>query len=454
MKNVVLSIVLLAVYALPLSAARTPKSDGKSVNVADARVARDAEGMVNVSFQLNVGDEVTASDRSLVIYPVLEGGGSSVKLPSVIIRGKRAAAVAERSAMNAAGLDEAGNFVTANGKVLEYHASATWQNWMSGSKLVLNGLNVGKNGATEVNIGMVADNLLADSATPAYGFVDSLLQAATRTPQNVRNPPIVQDERGVVVQRSMNSMNSWSTPRDTVEGGYDLRTVGDELAARFAFVEPVSKFNEARNASSINIVFDYNMPLVFGSAIPREDSDVSRFVEMTRQGAVGVRFTKGSSIMDRGLEENNTSYVELLSSIRILDTNHETRVAQVVVVGFSSPEGLNDEKEGFAMERALAVKDFLTANSRIDPNVISVHNGSVDWTTLRALVSESNMPEKYSVLNIIDNVPAWDATRGKRRFDRLMAIGDGKAFRYMREHFFPKLRQTGAYVKVYYENIE
>jgi hypothetical protein len=63
------------------------------------------------------------------------------------------------------------------------------------------------------------------------------------------------------------------------------------------------------------------------------------------------------------------------------------------------------------------------------------------------------MPEKYAVLDIIDNAPEWNASRGKGRFDRLMAIGGGAPFRYMRDNFFPKLRQTGAYIKVYYENL-
>jgi hypothetical protein len=455
MKKLVLSIVLSAACTLPLSAARAPQNDEKSVNVAGTQVTRDAAGMVNVSFQLKVGEKVTASNRSLVIYPVLEGGGSQIKLSPVIIRGGRVGAAVERPAMSAAGLDGGGNYVTSNGKILEYHASATWQGWMSGSKLMLNGLNVGKKGATEVNIGVVAENLLMDRTSPAsaHGSANDIAQQAPpRAPQPpVQVAPIASHERGVVVQRSMYS-HSGSGSRDV--GGYYLGTIGDKLSARFTFVEPVSKFDEARNASSTNAVFDYNMPLVFGTATPREDSDMSRFVEMTRQGAIHVRFERGSNIMDRDLADNNTTYVDLISAIRMLDANYETRVAQVVVVGFSSPEGINDEKESFAMERALAVRDFLTANSHIDPNVISTYNGSVDWTTLRALVSESNMPEKYSVLDIIDNAPAWNAMKGKGRFDRLMAIGNGEAFRYMREHFFPKLRQTGAYVKVYYENMQ
>jgi hypothetical protein len=265
---------------------------------------------------------------------------------------------------------------------------------------------------------------------------------------------------GLVYQRPMPSYES-TRDYSPVKGYYDIPerqyskgTIGDELASRYAFVEPIARFNRAREASSMDVVFDYNMPLIFGTGTAQQESDDSRFVEMTREGAVYFKFERGSSIMDRDLGENNKMYVDLLSSIRILDGNPDTRIAQIVVVGFSAPEGPLDEKETLAMERAGVARDFLTANTRVDPNVISIYNGSVDWVTLRALVSESNMPEKYKVLEIIDNVPAWTSSRRQSRMGRIMDLNDGDVFAYMRQNFFPQLRQTGAYVKVYYENVQ
>jgi hypothetical protein len=148
--------------------------------------------------------------------------------------------------------------------------------------------------------------------------------------------------------------------------------------------------------------------------------------------------------------------VDLISSIRVLNTAPNVRVAQVVVVGFSAPEGSagSKENETLAIERAGVARDFITANSTLAPEVISIYNGSMDWVTLRALVAESNMREKYKVLDIIDNIPAWGSTQTKGRMAHLMELGGGAAFRYIRDNFFPRLRQTGAYVKVYYENTQ
>jgi len=54
------------------------------------------------------------------------------------------------------------------------------------------------------------------------------------------------------------------------------------------------------------------------------------------------------------------------------------------------------------------------------------------------------------VLNIIDTVPVWDATKNVGRLGLIMQLNQGKTYEYMKRHFFPKLRNAG-YIKVFYE---
>ncbi len=427
MKKFILSIALLAACTLTLSAARSTQDDGNNVSVTGTEVTR-ADNTVSVVFQLHVGDGVTDKKTSLVIRPVLVGIEGQSELPPIIVRGARANTTSEDRAMNAAGVNPEGRYVTVNGSIVDYYASVPWQDWMSGSQLVFNGMNAGKGRATEVNLGVVASGLLVDQNPMEFLSASDVLPANT-VDEQVRQP---------------------STPSRQVYSG---NTIGDELAAHFSFVEPVAKYNEALNVSSEDVVFDYNMPLILGSGVAPKEDEVSRFVEMTRLGAVRIQFDRGSNTVDRSLGENNKMLVELISSIKVIEGTPDLRVSQVVVVGFSAPEGA-DEKETLAMERAENTLAFITANSKVDPAVINVYNGSVDWVTLRALIAESNMPDKYKVLEIIDNVPAWGSTQVKGRMDYLMELGGGEAFSYIRQTFFPRLRQTGAYVKVYYETVQ
>jgi outer membrane protein OmpA-like peptidoglycan-associated protein len=429
MKKLLLSIVLSAAYTLPLLAAGTPPDDGKNVSVTGTEIVRIDGETVSVLFQLHVGTEVTAKNSSLILRPIIVGTEEQSELPPVIIRGERAKSVVENRAMSAAGVDSQGRYVTTNGAVLDYYATIPWQVWMRGSQLIFNGLSVGKGRPFEVNVGTVADNLLTGQSDSAF---------------DAPSEPLAAEQQQGMAPGQQQSANS---------GQRSANTIGDELASRFTFVESVERYNQARENSSLDAIFDYNMPLVFGKSTAKQEDDVSRFVEMTREGALYVRFDRGSTMVGRDVGQNNSMLVDLISAIRVLDANPQTRIAQVVVVGFSAPEGSLDEKETLALERAAATRDFLTANSHIEPSVISTYNGSVDWVTLRALVAESNMPDKYKVLDLIDNIPAWGNTRDKDRLTYLQELNNGDAFLYIREHFFPQLRQTGAYIKVYYENV-
>lgn len=317
-----------------------------------------------------------------------------------------------------------------------------------------------------------------ETAMPAQNVVQAPLPPAPPTPTALGMPAVT--DQGTVVQRPISPILANASANGTVGNSYGAAptpapyyksaevtgtlsapsvgpainyiSVGDDLASRFMFVEPVQNYYTALQATN-DAIFDYNMPLTLGTGVPQTQSEVDRFIEMTRKGSVFIRFNLGSQIAGRDFANNNRMMVDLISSIRLLESSPDVRVAQVVVAGFSSPEGSFAENEKLALDRAAVARDFLTANSNVDPKAISVYNGSIDWATLRALIANSNMPEKYTILSIIDNTPAWDGFRDTGRLERLMAVNDGQAYRYMREHFFPQLRQTGAYIKVYYENV-
>jgi outer membrane protein OmpA-like peptidoglycan-associated protein len=436
MKTYILTFWFSVFCVLFLSAAPLPQGDSRTIRVADAGAVRSAAGNVEVTFTLHVGGEVTARNRSLVIRPMLRGaGGQQIELSPVIVRGLRSPVSDENVAMSAVGIPIGEHLVTSNGKSLVYRVSIPWQTWMNGSQLMLVGLNTGGGVATEVEIGVVADNLQIGPMSNMRSVSESAAGMVSLPNAHIQVP-------------ALNSPDLYDPAIDDYSGF----TIGDELASRFTFVEPAEIYNRAIDASPSDAVFDYNMPLVFSSSTKRPDDDVNRFIEMTRNGALHVQFERGSVVLSRDVGQNNNVLVDLISAIRALDSNPQVRISQVIIVGFSAPEGSLGEKETLALERAAVTRDFLTANSRIDPAVIAIYNGAVDWPGLRALVAESDMPDKFKVLDLIDNIPAWGNTRDKDRLAYLTELNNGEPLRYIRENLFPLLRQTGAYIKIYYEN--
>ncbi len=467
MKRIILFIVVLSAWTLTVPAAQAQKTDKKSVQVTGIEIMR-LDNSVRISFSLLTGSAVTANNRSLVINPVLQNAGQQVYLSPIVVRGARASATDAREAM-AADPENQVPFYTSNGKTLDYITTVPFENWMRGSQLVFNGVNVGGRTATEVNIGMVADNLLAgeQSLFAAYSEPQGIPTSPFAVPQQPQQAvpapmPVQAPQMPAPIAQAGPSTTPWqttSTPSYTQPS--QVRTslsIGDELAARFAFVQPAQEFQRALQATSVTSaenLFDYGMPLILGSATTpqsRQRNDVERFIEATRRGALSIQFQQGSKTVSRNLGDNNRALVDLVSAVLAIEASSNSRVSQVVIVGFSSPEGALNENERLAQERAAVAKDFLTNNTGIRPDLISIYNGSVDWTTLRKLVSESSMADKYKILDIIDNTPLWDSSKNRGRIGELMALNGGDPYRFMLQHFFPQLRQTGAYIKVYYEN--
>ena len=447
MKKFILFTVLLSAWVLTASAA--PAADQKSVQVTGIEVVRTGES-VTISFTLHTGTKVTQNSRSLIINPILRSSGGQTELPAIVIRGSRANVSDVRQAMTAAQMNQTEMpYYTANGKALDYMVTIPFQNWMRGSELLFNGINAGKGKATEVNIGLVADNLLYNTEPGVDRPVTEIRREPVSQPQTTTQAPVTQQQPTAQYQQQQQQQTSSPTAQ-RVETR--TRTTGDELAARFSFVEPVSAFERARRTTE-EFLFDYNMPLTLGTGASQKQNEVERFIGMTRSGALSILFRQGSKVIMRELDNNNRMLVDLISTIRAIETSPDTRIARVIIVGFSSPEGTLNENEKLSMERANVARDFLTANSSIRTDLISIYNGSVDWATLREQVSNSNMPDKYKILDIIDNTPVWDASRNRGRLGELMALNGGDPYRYMLQHFFPQLRQLGAYVKVYYENV-
>lgn len=83
--------------------------------------------------------------------------------------------------MSGAGVDVRGSYLVSAGSILDYEASIRWQDWMEGSQLILTGLNAGGGGATEVDIGVVAEGLLAGQGSSTLAPTPAADAPADRT---------------------------------------------------------------------------------------------------------------------------------------------------------------------------------------------------------------------------------------------------------------------------------
>ena len=356
-------------------------------------------------FDLYAGQAATKKNHRLIINPVLSNGKNRLQLPAIIVQSKRVKINEKRHSLSGNSNKPADyTFYTSNGQSVEYSVTFPFYDWMRGANLYLNGISVGCCSATETELGMIAERVFWSE--PQAKIIET---------------PII-----------------------------TTSTTGDQLAQKYTFVAPMKEFENARETPQG--LFDYNMPLNMGKGLTSpKQSEVENFINETREGSLSIHFRQGKRDIDRDFGNNNKNLVELVSAVRALVAAKDGKVSSIVIAGFASPEGSLAINDRLAWDRAVAVKDFLLKNSGLEAEVIHVYNGSVDWKGLKDLVYQSNLYQKHSIINIINNVPVWDSYRNIGRHGELMRLDGGEPYRYMLREFFPKLRQA-AYIKIYYEN--
>ena len=109
-------------------------------------------------------------------------------------------------------------------------------------------------------------------------------------------------------------------------------------------------------------------------------------------------------------------------------------VMQVYVCGSASPDGLWADNVKLSQARTDAAAKYLMEVLDIPSYKIHGESLNEDWDRLYELVAASDMPQKYSVMNII-RTKEW----GERK-KALQQLDGGRAWRILLDEFFPKLR--------------
>jgi hypothetical protein len=220
-------------------------------------------------------------------------------------------------------------------------------------------------------------------------------------------------------------------PPLVVEAPKPVKTTGERLAETMPFIARAS-------TSDLNRIFSnpYNL---------------NAFIDDAYENSLKIAYAQGKMEVDPYYADNWRSLDEIIRSIREIESSIDSRVTGIIIAGFASPEGSSQYNQKLARDRADALRRYLLNSVRIDNPRIRIYNGEINYRGLRELVAASNMPYRYSVLDIIDNTPIWDSRRKVGRLGELQRLANGAPYRYMYREFFPQLR-VAAYIKVLYDN--
>lgn len=189
--------------------------------------------------------------------------------------------------------------------------------------------------------------------------------------------------------------------------------------------------------------YDQTAPFLY----PAKDYDLRYeiFEKQREKGALVVYFEQGYSSIDPLFKGNQNMLKQVNKVLDMIEADPNASLKKIVIVGLASPEGTLAKNDVLAEKRANSLKFFVGERLKYNHDLFEIINGSEDWEGLKKLVEESQMPDRWQVLEIIAN---YSVRAGREK--QLMDLKGGNPYRYMMQHFFSQLRNAG-YVQIYYD---
>lgn len=164
---------------------------------------------------------------------------------------------------------------------------------------------------------------------------------------------------------------------------------------------------------------------------------VRRFIVKHRGDAdYSVRYQINLAKLSSTLDGNSRELAELDNFVGNLIRDTLMNVRSVEITGYSSPDGPLKLNETLARNRAQDFRNFVDKkydfSSKYDVTTKSV---AEDWEMCRSLVAHSSMPDKQSVLRIIDGSQSSEAKE-------LALKKMPSAWEYMKKNILPPLRRV------------
>lgn len=136
--------------------------------------------------------------------------------------------------------------------------------------------------------------------------------------------------------------------------------------------------------------------------------------------------------------ENNASELAKVDKIiNELKADKDLRITDFVISGYASPEDSKARNLMLSQRRAETFAKYTEKKYGYNRNQFKVEWFGEDWKGLRDAVTTSQLPNKDAIVQIIDNVPDFDA-----RDARLIALDNGQTYSRLLREFYPPLRRN------------
>ena len=158
------------------------------------------------------------------------------------------------------------------------------------------------------------------------------------------------------------------------------------------------------------------------------------------------KVSAGYSSVDTSFCDNKVHLEHLVSLLKNAASDSSAIVKSITIKGCASPEGYTPMNRKLSEKRAQNVRTYILNKTHLTDSIIKVLPSDVDWELLSKMIATTEQPWRNEAIEIIANTPIWIFDKDKRIIDgrknRLCMLRGGRAWKYMKEKFFPDLRNA------------
>lgn len=151
---------------------------------------------------------------------------------------------------------------------------------------------------------------------------------------------------------------------------------------------------------------------------------------------VFLDFKVGSFAILPDLNQNYSELHKVGTMLQEVKNDKNITVQSIRFCGYASPEGSVTSNQILSLKRADAMRSYLMNKHSLTYQSSAEGNGE-DWDGLKKLLSNSNIPSKERLMDIIEVCGTSDACEQK-----LKSVGGGTPYLRMLKEIYPLLRRT------------
>ena len=158
--------------------------------------------------------------------------------------------------------------------------------------------------------------------------------------------------------------------------------------------------------------------------------------ERNISGEAYVVFASGKTAVDPAYRDNAAELEKIKATIDSVRADADVTITEVLLRGYSSPDGKFATNERLSLARTKAIKDYVSSLDSLSESVFKAESVPENWDGLRAAVEGGELSAKEKILELIDSDLAPD-----RKEARLKA-NFPKQWAALVKEVFPLLRRT------------